>query len=78
MSAQRKTALLAAVLMSGIMSFCLSGFLSWLPRGFTADWPGAWMRSWLTAWPLACGLVIVLGPRVGGVSARLVARYSPE
>ncbi|MGI3166690.1 DUF2798 domain-containing protein [Pseudooceanicola sp. 200-1SW] len=78
MSQQRKIAILAAVIMSGIMSFCLSGFLSWLPLGFVPEWPSAWMHSWVIAWPLACVLVILLGPRVGGLAARLVARYSPE
>lgn len=78
MSRQRKIAVLAALMMSGIMSFVLTGLLSFIANGPSRAWFGAWWHSLVIAWPVACMLVVVLGPLVAGQAARIVGRFGDD
>ena len=57
----RRTEVIFAVLMSGVMSIFFAGLFGYLAYGFTLSWLEAWLQGVVISWPL------------GGVLASFVA-----
>lgn len=49
----KKTLLIAQVLMTCMMAFCMSGIMSALHMGLTAEWFALWKWQFIIAWPIA-------------------------
>ena len=55
----RKTLLIAQILITLMMAASMSGIMSLIAIGPSAEWLAAWPRAFLTAWPIA--FVLTLG-----------------
>lgn len=70
----RRAQLAFAAIMSLCMSVVVTGVASAVNGGFSADFLARWLRAEALAWPIACGVLLTLGPRVRRwVDARFAA-----
>jgi hypothetical protein len=60
------------VIISGLMSLLVTGIATAKALGLGDGFHAAWMDAWRLAWPIACTAILILGPLV----RRLVARMT--
>ncbi|AQP47896.1 hypothetical protein BW730_10725 [Tessaracoccus aquimaris] len=58
----KKTALIAQVIMTCIMAATMSGLMSLIALGPTQAWLAAWPRQFAVAWPIAFALTMLAWP----------------
>lgn len=73
-SMDRKSLILAKVMMTFLMALLMSGIMSMLALGPTEIWLRNWPKDFLIAWPIAFLLTNVVSRIVFPAAARL-ARY---
>jgi hypothetical protein len=56
-----KTLILAQLLISMLMAFCMSGIMGMIALGPSELWLSTWPKSFLIAWPIAFLLSIPIG-----------------
>lgn len=73
---EKKTLLLAQVLITFMMAGLMSGIMSLIALGPTAEWLAAWPRQFALAWPIAFFLTLFTG-RIGvGLAVRILGGKS--
>lgn len=72
----RKTLLLAQVLITFMMAASMSGIMSMIALGPTAEWLHAWPRQFLIAWPIAFVLTLVVSRIAFGIAGRVMSGRS--
>lgn len=55
----KKTLLLAQILITLMMAFCMSGIMGAIAMGLTGEWLRVWQKQFLIAWPIAFCLTLV-------------------
>ncbi|MBW8300219.1 MAG: DUF2798 domain-containing protein [Hydrogenophaga sp.] len=70
----KKTLLLAQVLITFMMATSVSGIMSVLALGPTLEWLQAWPRLMATAWPIAFVLTMFVSKIGFGLAARICGR----
>jgi hypothetical protein len=60
MQPDRKTLLLAQVLITFMMALSMSGIMSLIALGPTAHWISVWPKQFLIAWPIAFVLTLFI------------------
>lgn len=66
--------ILAALILSGVMSCLVSGIATFRALGPVEGFVGLWMIAWLNAWAVAFPTLMLVGP----VARRLVARITRD
>jgi len=72
---QKKTVILAQILISGMMAFCMTGTFSFLQEGATYEWIGIWARTFIAAWPIAFAFSMVISPVAFMISTKLTRLF---
>lgn len=72
----KKTLLLAQVLITFMMAASMSGLMSMIALGPTTEWLHAWPRQFLIAWPIAFVLTLVVSRIAFGIAGRVMGRRS--
>lgn len=62
-----------ALLMSLLMSSLMSGWVTWLNLGLGPNFLPHWQTAFMAAWPAAFTIVMLCGPLVHRVAARMAA-----
>lgn len=70
----KRTALLAQVVMTFLMALTMSGIMSLIAMGPTIEWLARWPLSFITAWPIAFILTMVAWPLSMKTAIRLTSR----
>lgn len=68
---------LFGLILSGLMTFCVTAIATWQALGLADGFVGLWMRSWTTSWAVAFPLVLIMAPVARGLVAKLV-RATPD
>lgn len=63
-----------SALMSAFMVFVMTGVLTVLNTGVDTALPWRWFKAYCLAWPIAFPLVMLAGPRIHRVLAKLPPR----
>ncbi|NVO56089.1 DUF2798 domain-containing protein [Rhodobacteraceae bacterium B1Z28] len=63
---------LFCLIMSGLMSCIVTGIATVKAVGFGPHTTGDWMASWAFCWPIAFSVILILGPAVKRMVARMV------
>lgn len=53
-----------SVIISGLMSLIVTCVATLKAVGFGPHSFGDWMAAWSLSWPIACAVILVVGPRV--------------
>ncbi|MDK3018647.1 DUF2798 domain-containing protein [Pseudodonghicola flavimaris] len=69
----KKSLLLAQVLITFMMALSMSGIMSMIHMGPTREWLATWPREFIIAWPIA----FVLTQGVGRIAFFVVHRLRP-
>jgi hypothetical protein len=64
--------IVAALLMSFIMSSLMTGWVSWLNFGFQPEIYARWLRAFVTAWPASFLIAVTFSPFVQRFAQRLL------
>lgn len=67
----RYYALAFSALMSAFMVVVMTGMLTALNTGIDAGLPWRWFKASCLAWPIAFPLVLLIGPRIHRILAKL-------
>lgn len=67
----KKTLLIAQLLMTFMMAFLMSGIMSLLQLGATVTWLQVWPQQFIIAWPIAFCLTLFVSKIAFGVAHRL-------
>ncbi len=67
----KKTLLIAQLLMTFMMAFLMSGIMSMIQLGATATWLQVWPQQFIIAWPIAFCLTLVVSKIAFGVAHKL-------
>lgn len=72
----RKTLIIAQVLITFMMAGLMSGVMSLIAMGPTAEWLANWPRQVLIAWPIAFVFTQLTGPLAFALTAWLMPKPS--
>ena len=72
-----KTLLIAQIIISCLMAFCMTGIFGFLALGPTAQFLAAWPKSFAMAWPVAFVLSMVIGKFAFAIAGRLTLPRAP-
>lgn len=78
MSEALRLRIVAAILMSFIMSSLMTGWVSWLNFGFQPEVYGRWFRAFITAWPASFTIAVTFSPFVQRFAQKLLRRSSAQ
>jgi len=67
----RKTLLLAQILITLMMAASMSGIMSLIALGPTAEWLQVWPRQFIIAWPIAFVLTMFVSRIAFGIATRV-------
>ncbi|MFZ2101523.1 MAG: DUF2798 domain-containing protein [Oricola sp.] len=70
----KKTLLLAQILITLMMASSMSGIMSLIAIGPTAEWLHAWPKQFIIAWPIAFCLTMVTSRIAFAAAIRLTGR----
>ncbi|MYM55032.1 DUF2798 domain-containing protein [Thalassovita mangrovi] len=70
----RKTLIVAQLLITVMMAVLMSGFMSLIAIGPTAEWLAGWPRQAITAWPIAFILTQGVSPLAFALAVRVTKR----
>jgi hypothetical protein len=74
----KKTLIVAQLLITLMMAFSMSGIMSLIALGPTLFWFHTWMQTFIMAWPIAFCLSIPVGKIAFALSGKLTASRQPE
>lgn len=70
----KKTLLLAQILITFMMSLSMSGIMSIIALGPTAFWLSEWPKQFIIAWPIAFVLTMFVSRIAFGVAGRVMGK----
>lgn len=70
----KKTLLLAQVLITFMMALSMSGIMSLIAMGPTAEWLRAWPWQFITAWPIAFVLTMFVSRIAFGLAVLICGK----
>ena len=73
----KKTLLIAQILMTFMMALMMSGIMSLLVFGPTAEWLRVWRHQFLLAWPIAFVLTLGVSRIAFPLAGRLARLIDP-
>ena len=68
---KRYSAVVFAVLLTGLMTFVISGVATVINVGLPPDFIARWARAWLPNWAIACPVLLLVRPAVQRLTERL-------
>jgi hypothetical protein len=71
----KKVLIVAQILISGMMAFCMTGVFGFFHAGLSREWIDTWMWSFVTAWPIAFVFSMVVSPVAFALSTRLTRLF---
>ncbi|OCJ17587.1 MFS transporter [Rhizobium sp. AC44/96] len=69
-----KTILIAQIMISGMMAFCMTGFFGFLHMGLTSQWLHEWSHAFVIAWPVAFCLSLIVGKLSFTIACRITGK----
>lgn len=74
MQPDRKTLLLAQILITFMMAFLMSGIMSLFALGPTAYWLSQWPKQFIIAWPIAFVLTLFVSKFAFGLAFMIMGK----
>ena len=78
MQPDRKTLLLAQVLITFMMALSMSGIMSFIALGPTAFWLSVWPKQFIIAWPIAFVMTLFVSKFAFALAGRITGQGSPN
>ena len=71
---QRAAPILFALILSTVMTFCVTAIATFRAISFGEGFLGTWLASWIISWAVAFPLVMIFGPIARKLVAKLVSQ----